>query len=138
MVIDPSAAYASAVTSQLLPNAVLVVDHFHLVKLANDAPTAVRRRVTFDAPGRRCRKHDPEWANRHRLLTARERLSPKAFAAMWNTLVDNDPNSQVLAAYIAEEELRHLLAAARDRADDAGIRTRLYRFYTCCADTTPD
>ena len=139
MVIDPSAAYASAVTSQLLLNAVLVVDHFRLVKLANDALTALRRRVTFDAHGRLCRKHDPEWANRRRLLTTtRERLSPTAFAAMWNTLVDNDPNSQVLAAYIAEEELRHLLAAARDRADDAEIRTRLYRFYIWCADTTPD
>ena len=49
VVIDPSAAYAAAVTSELLPNAELVVDHFHLVKLANDALTAVRRRVTFDA-----------------------------------------------------------------------------------------
>lgn len=42
VVIDPSAAYAAAVTSELLPNAELVVDHFHLVKLANDALTAVR------------------------------------------------------------------------------------------------
>ena len=33
------------------------------------------------------------------------------------------------------EELRHLLAAARDRADDAEIRTRLYRFYSWRADT---
>ncbi len=77
VVIDPSAAYASAVTSELLPNAVLVVDHFHLVKLANDALTAVRRRVTFDTHGRRGRKHDPEWANRRRLLTARERRRPE-------------------------------------------------------------
>ena len=77
VVIDPSAAYAAAVTSEVLPNAELVVDHFHLVKLANDALTAVRRRVTFDAHGRRGRKHDPEWANRRRLLTARERdLTP--------------------------------------------------------------
>lgn len=135
VVIDPSAAYAAAVTSELLPNAVLVVDHFHLVKLANDALTAVRRRVTFDAHGRRGRKQDPEWANRRRLLTARERLSPRAFAAMWNTLVDNDPSAQILAAYIAKEELRQLLSAAADRADDAEIRTRLYRFYNWCAQT---
>ncbi len=82
VVIDPSAAYAAAVTRDLLPNAVLVVDHFHLVKLANDALTAVRRRVTFDAHGRRGRKQDPEWANRRRLLTAQECLSPRAFALM--------------------------------------------------------
>lgn len=29
-----------------------------------------RRRVTFDPPGRRGRKQDPEWANRRLLLTA--------------------------------------------------------------------
>ena len=135
VVIDPSAAYAAAVTSEVLPNAVLVVDHFHLVKLANDALTAVRRRVTFDTHGRRGRKQDPEWANRRRLLTARERLSPRGFALMWNALIDNDPSAQILSAYIAKEELRQLLAAARDRADDAEIRTRLYRFYSWCADT---
>ena len=45
--IDPAAVYASAIrTPGLLPNATLVVDHFHLVKLANDALTKVRRRVT--------------------------------------------------------------------------------------------
>ncbi len=136
VVIDPSAAYAAAVTSEVLPNAELVVDHFHLVKLANDALTAVRRRVTFDTHGRRGRKQDPEWANRRRLLTARERLSPRAFATMWNALIDNDPSCQILSAYIAKEELRQLLAAARDRVDDAEIRTRLYRFYSWCADTT--
>ena len=135
VVIDPSAAYASAVTSEVLPNAVLVVDHFHLIKLANDALTAVRRRITFDAHGRRGRKHDPEWANRRRLLTARERLSPRTFATMWNTLIDNDPSAQILSAYIAKEELRQLLAAAADRADNAEIRTRLYRFYSWCAST---
>jgi len=135
VVIDPSAAYAAAVTTEVLPNAELVVDHFHLVKLANDALTAVRRRVTFDAHGRRGRKQDPEWANRRRLLTARERLSPRGFASMWNALIDNDPSCQILSAYIAKEELRQLLAAARDRADDAEIRTRLYRFYSWCADT---
>lgn len=36
VVIDPAAAYRAAITTDLLPNAALVVDHFHLVKLAND------------------------------------------------------------------------------------------------------
>jgi hypothetical protein len=84
--IDPAAVYASAVrTPGLLPNATLVVDHFHPVKLANDALTKVRRRVTWDLRDRRGRKIDPEWANRRRLLRARERLSQKSFAKMWNT-----------------------------------------------------
>ena len=49
---------------------------------------------------------------------------------MWNILIDNDPSCQILATYIAKEELRQLLAAARERADDAPIRTRPYRFYS--------
>ena len=76
--IDPAAVYAAAVrTPGLLPNATLVVDHFHLVALANDAVTKVRRRVTWELKDRRGGKVDPEWANRCRLLTARERLSQK-------------------------------------------------------------
>lgn len=43
-------------TDTLLPNAQLVVDHFHLVKLANDMVTAVRRRVTIDGHDRRGRR----------------------------------------------------------------------------------
>jgi len=40
--IDPAAAYAAAIrTPGLLPNATLVVDHFHIAKLAKDAVTAV-------------------------------------------------------------------------------------------------
>lgn len=46
--IDPAAVYAKAVrTPGLLPNATLVVDHFHIVALANAAVTAVRRRVVW-------------------------------------------------------------------------------------------
>lgn len=134
VVIDPSAAYAAAVTAELLPNAAVVVDYFHLVKLANDAVTAVRRRVTFDTHGRRGRKRDPEWANRRRLLTSRERLSHNSFAKMCNTLVDHDHSGQILSAYIAKEELRTLLAAAAQQPDNSQIRARLYRFYTWCAD----
>ena len=38
--IDPAAAYAAAIRAPgLLANATLVVDHFHLIKLANDAVT---------------------------------------------------------------------------------------------------
>ncbi|MGH3971519.1 MAG: transposase, partial [Mycobacterium sp.] len=61
-------------------------DRGHLVKLANDALTKVRRRVTWDLKDRRGGKLDPEWANRRRLLRARERLSQKGFATMWNAI----------------------------------------------------
>jgi transposase len=137
--IDPAACYASAVrTPGLLPNATLVVDHFHIVKLANDTVTKVRRRVIWQTEGRRGRKTDPAWANRRRLLRARERLSDKAFATMWNGLIDSDPTHQILTAWIAKEELRTLLALARTHPDRQQIARRLYRFYTWCAATDID
>ena len=52
------------------------------VKIANDALTKVRHRVPWDLRYRRDRRADPEWANRRRLMRARERLSDKSFAKM--------------------------------------------------------
>ena len=135
--IDPAASYAAAVhTPGLLPNATVVVDHFHIVKLANDAVTKVRRRVIWDTQGRRGRKVDPAWANRRRLLTARERLSDKSFRAMWNSLIESDRTHQILTAWIAKEELRALLALARTGGTRDQISHRLFRFYDWCARST--
>jgi transposase len=134
--IDPAAVYAKAIrTPGLLPNATIVIDHFHLVKLANDAVTKVRRRVTWDLRDRRGRKTDPEWANRRRLLTARERLSDKRFATMWNALVDEDPSGQILSAWIAKEELRTLLSTVQVDGDPHLTRHRLHRFLAWCIDS---
>jgi transposase len=135
VVIDPAASYRAAITPDLLPNAQLVVDHFHLVRLGNDVVTQVRRRTTWQLRNRRGRKVDPEWANRRRLLTGRERLRPNAFAKMWNDLVDHDPTGQILAAWIAKEELRTMLSSARQRAAPHTIRARLGDFYAWCANT---
>jgi transposase len=135
VVIDPAASYRAAITPELLPNAQLVVDHFHLVKLANDAVTQVRRRITWELRNRRGRNVDPEWANRRRLLTGRERLRPAALSKMWTELLAHDPTGQILAAWIAKEELRSLLACARAHAAPHVIRARLHDFYAWCADT---
>jgi transposase len=59
--MDPCASCRAAV-HQALPKARIVADHFHLVRLANQAVTDVRRRVTWDTHGRRGRKSDPAWA----------------------------------------------------------------------------
>jgi transposase len=134
--IDPAAVYATAVrTPGLLPNATVVVDHFHLTKLANDALTKVRRRVTWELRERRGRKLDPEWANRRRLLTARERLSHRRFATMWNAIVDEDATGQILSAWIAKEELRTLLSTVRAGGDAHLTRHRLHRFLAWCIDS---
>jgi transposase len=78
--IDPSAPYASGIR-RALPSARIVVDHFHVVMLANKMVTDVRQRVSRDRHGRRGRKADPSWANRQLLLRAGDRLGDKARAA---------------------------------------------------------
>jgi hypothetical protein len=98
------------------------------VTLANDAVTKVRRRVTWELRDRRGRRIDPEWANRRRLLRARECLSPNTFVKMWNRIQDEDPSAQILSAWIAKEELRTLLSTVRVGGDAHLTRHRLHRF----------
>ena len=130
--MDPCASYRAAVR-EALPQARIVADHFHLVRLANQAVTDVRRRVTWDTHGRRGRKTDPAWAARRRLLRGWERLSPAQFIKMWNDLMDGDPSSKILTAWIAKEELRKLLATARTGGQRHDVAHRLHRFNSWCA-----
>jgi len=130
--MDPCATYRRAV-EEALPRALVVADHFHLVRLANTALTQVRQRVTRQTTGARGLAKDPVWANRRKLLRAREHLSDRAFTKMWNGLVDGDPSGQILAAWIAKEELRALLATAKRGGQRHDIAHRLTRFYAWCA-----
>ena len=134
--IDLSASYLRAVTDAL-PNAIVVADRFHLVQLANQMLTDVRQRATRDVRGRRGRKKDPEWSARRRLLTAHERLTPAAFARLWNALVDaGNPGVEILHAYTVKENLRQLLALAGSNPDREVISHRLWRFYDQAASST--
>jgi transposase len=74
VVIDRSAPYAAGIRAAL-PHARIAVDHWHLVRLANQAVTEVRQRVTRDQHGRRGLERDPVWAHRHLLLTAGDGLT---------------------------------------------------------------
>jgi transposase len=132
--IDMCSAYRAAV-EQHLSDATLVVDHFHVVQLANQMVSAVRRRVTAALRGRRVRRDDPEYGLRRRLLRNREDLTLEKFTDMWNRLVDlGAAGEQILAAWIAKEELRALLALARTGASRHRISHRLWVFYLWCAD----
>lgn len=133
--IDMSSAYRAAVREHL-PHATLVVDRFHIVQLANQVVSSVRRRVTTTLRGRRVRKDDPEYGLRRRLLRNREDLTGEKFTDLWNRLVDlGHAGEEIPAAWIAKEELRSLLALARTDASRHRISRRLWTFYRWCADT---
>jgi transposase len=132
--IDMCAAYRAAVREHL-PAATLVVDHFHVVQLANQTLSQVRRRATATLRGRRVRAADPEYGIRRRLLRNREDLTDTKLADMWNRLIDlGAPGEQILTAWIAKENLRELLALARTHPARHEISARLHAFYQWCAD----
>lgn len=56
--LDPFRGYMNAIRDEL-PDAVAVLDAFHVVKLAGDALDDVRRRVQQGTLGRRGHKDDP-------------------------------------------------------------------------------
>lgn len=122
--LDPSAPFAAAIR-RLLPKAVIVVDHWHLVRLANQAVTEVRQRVARKQLGRRGRRVDPAWAHRRLLLAAGNRLSRRGLARLTHVLAVDDPSNEIGAAWGIKELLRRLLAAPT--AHDA--RHRLFRLY---------
>jgi len=131
--IDLSASYAKAVREGL-PDAVLVADRFHVIRLANDTVTAVRQRVIRQHEGRRGRSTDPAWRVRRRLLPAHERLRPQAFTNMWNALADTgSPGQEILHAYVVKEELRTLLALSGTHPERHVLRRALATFYASAA-----
>jgi transposase len=133
--IDMSAGYRAAVRIGL-SHATVVVDHFHVVQLANKMLSTVRRRTTATLRGRRGRAADPEWRARRRLLRNREDLTDAQFAAMWNSLIDAGTlGMTLLTAWIAKERLRDLLACARTRPDRERISHLRWKFLTWCADS---
>ena len=58
-------------------DATSVLDAFHIVKLAGDAPGEVRRRVQQDTTGHRGRKGDPLYQIRLLLRASRDRLTKR-------------------------------------------------------------
>jgi len=100
-----------AALQPLLPNARTSVDHFHLVKLANDAVTAVRRRCAWETRDRRGRAVDPAWAHRLLLLRGADTLSVRGWAKLTYILDVDDPSNEIGAAWAVKEQLRALLAS---------------------------
>jgi transposase len=126
-VIDPYQPYATALANQV-PDAKLVVDHFHVIRLANQALDEVRRRVQQATLGHRGRKGDPLYRIRRRLLVGHDKLSADGFERVMAWLDHGDPDGEVAIAYLAKELLREVYAA--DTVFEA--RRRLVEFYDIC------
>jgi transposase len=103
--LDMSATYA-AVYTVMLPKVTQVIDAFHVIRLANRALDAVRRRVQNETTGHRGRRGDPLYRARRVLLMGEERLDPAATARLASLLELGDPGAEVAIAYRIKERLR--------------------------------
>ena len=132
--IDQSAPYASGIR-RALPQARIVLDHFHLVMLANKMLTDVRQRVQHEQQGRRGMKVDPAWAHRRLLLRAGNELGPKALARLKTVFDTDDPTNEISAAWGVKELLAQMLRAHGPNGYSRHeTSTRRTRFLAACVD----
>ena len=96
--LDPHRGYARAVTTHLA-HATLVVDHFHLIRLANQVIDDVRRRVQQQTTGHRGRKHDPLYGIRKLLIKACDDLDAPGWARLGAGLNAGNPDGEIHAAW---------------------------------------
>jgi len=102
--LDPFRGYATAL-SQQLPQAVRVLDPFHVTKLGLTALDQVRRRVQQDSHGHRGHRGDPLYGIRRILRRRADRLSERAWGRLRAGLVAGDPCGEVTAAWIIAQDL---------------------------------
>jgi transposase len=113
--LDPFRGYATALTRQL-PDAVRVLDPFHVVRLGLSCVDDVRRRVQQETLGHRGRASDPLYGIRRLLRRRRDRLGPKAWARLQAGLIAGDPDGEVALAWTVAQDLMALYQL-RDPAD---------------------
>ena len=112
-------------TSEELPDAVAVMDPFHVVRLAGDALDRCRRRIQQDRHGHRGRTGDPLYSARRTLHTGTDLLTDKQRHRL-ETLFADDEHVQVEATWGVYQQM---IAAYRDpdRAHGRGLMEHLIK-----------
>jgi transposase len=109
--LDPFRGYANAIHDGL-PDAVAVLDAFHVVRLGSQVVDEVRRRVQQDTLGRRGHKEDPLYKIRGLLRHGVEHLTDKQQAKIIACLDTGDPTEEVNLAWQCYQQLRSIYHAA--------------------------
>jgi transposase len=112
--LDPFRGYANAIRDEL-PDAVAVLDAFHVVKLGTQVVDEVRRRVQQDTLGHRGLKDDPLYKIRGLLRHGHEHLTDRQLAKLNACLEAGDPDYEVTVAWSAYQQLRSAYATKGSR-----------------------
>ncbi|PZS30435.1 MAG: ISL3 family transposase [Pseudonocardiales bacterium] len=107
--LDPFRGYANAIRDEL-PDAVAVLDAFHVVRLGTQALDEVRRRVQQDTLGHRGMKHDPLYKIRGLLRHGVENLTERQITKLNTCLEAGDPDWAVTVAWQCYQQLRQAYA----------------------------
>jgi len=128
--LDPFRGYANAIRDEL-PDAVAVLDAFHVVKLGTQVVDEVRRRIQQDTLGRRGHKDDPLYKIRGLLRRGREHLSEKQIVKLNTCLVAGDPGWEVTMAWHAYQQLRSIDQAETPAAGKRIAEQVIGSFHQC-------
>lgn len=93
-------------TTEELPDAVAVMDPFHVVRLAGDALDRCRRRVQQYLHGHRGRKNDPLYGIRMILRCGQEKLTDRQRARLDKAIAADERHDEVLVAWLCAQQLR--------------------------------
>ena len=127
--LDPFRGYANAIRDGL-PDAVAVLDAFHVVRLGTQVVDEVRRRVQQDTLGRRGHKHDPLYRIRGLLRHGVEHLTERQQAKISRCLDAGDPIGEVDLAWQCYQQLRSIYHAVPAQGRQIAIKV-LDSFHTC-------
>ena len=127
--LDPFRGYANALRDEL-PDAVAVLDAFHVVKLGTQVVDETRRRVQQDTLGRRGHKDDPLYKIRGLLRRGREHLTDRQIAKLNSCLEAGDPSWEVTVAWLGYQQLRSMYQA--DPADGRRIAEHVIASFPTC------
>jgi transposase len=127
--LDPFRGYANPIRDGL-PDAVAVLDAFHVVRLGTQVVDEVRRRVQQDTLGRRGHKHDPLYKIRGLLRHGAEHLTEKQQAKISACLDAGDPTDEVNVTWQCYQQLRSIYHAVPAKGRQIAIKV-LDSFHSC-------
>jgi len=129
--VDPHEGYRAAVTGFAgLADVTVVVDPFHIVRLANAAVTKCRQRVQQATLAHRGWKGDPLYGIRKLLLMGAEHLDEHGWERLRQALRHGDLDGHVQDAWVAKEYVRDVYLTD----DPADADAALDRAIAWCAD----
>src|SRR5215218_1203879 len=111
--LDPFRGYGNAIRDEL-PDAVAVLNAFHVVRLGTQVVDEVRRRVQQETVGHRGHKDDPLYQVRGILRHGIEHLTERQQAKITRCLEAGDPEGEVNLAWQCYQQLRSIYHAGAE------------------------